>query len=69
MTGKPNPRFVITERRERVSGFITQGLNETEIAEKLNVGQSTVVQRFQSTQQRITEDNQDNRKGLLSSRI
>ena len=41
-SGKPNPRFVITERRESVLILLSQGLNECEIAERLKVGQSTV---------------------------
>ena len=41
-SGKPNPRFVITKRRESVLILLSQGLNECEIAERLKVGQSTV---------------------------
>ena len=54
MTGKPNPRFVITERRERLLVLLSQGLNECEIALELKVGQSTISPGSQKTQQRIT---------------
>lgn len=42
MTGKPNPRFIIIERREKVLSLLAQGLNECEISNKLGVGQSTI---------------------------
>jgi Homeodomain-like domain len=42
MTGKPNPRFIITERRERVIILLAQGMSECEIAAELKVGQSTI---------------------------
>ncbi len=42
MTGKPNPRFVITNRREKVLMLLAQGLSECEISNKLGVGQSTI---------------------------
>ncbi len=42
MSGKPNPRFIIIERREKVLMLLGQGLNECEISNKLGVGQSTV---------------------------
>lgn len=40
--GIPNNRFLITERRQKVYSMLSQGLNELEIAKKLNVNQSTV---------------------------
>lgn len=46
--GKPSNRFVITERRERVFVMLSQGLSETEIANELNVGQSTVCRDVKS---------------------
>jgi len=42
MTGKPNPKFVITERRQKVLDLLSRGLSESEIATELNVGQSTI---------------------------
>ena len=40
--GIPNNRFVITERREKVHIMLSHGLNESEIAVQLSVGQSTI---------------------------
>ena len=40
--GIPSPRFLINERREKVLVMISKGLSEIEIAEQLNVNQSTV---------------------------
>jgi DNA-binding CsgD family transcriptional regulator len=40
--GKPNNRFIITERREKVFVLLSQGLNETEIAGQLNLNQCTI---------------------------
>jgi hypothetical protein len=48
MAGKPNPRFVITKRRENVLMLLAKGLNEYEIAVELGVGQSTVCRDVQS---------------------
>jgi DNA-binding transcriptional ArsR family regulator len=42
MVGKPNPRFVVIERRQNVLGLLSRGLNECEIAADLKVGQSTI---------------------------
>jgi hypothetical protein len=46
--GKPNNRFVIMERREKVHTMLSQGLNETEIAKALNIGQSTISRDLKS---------------------
>jgi hypothetical protein len=40
--GLPNNRFIMIERREKVSILLSQGLSETEISKNLNVNQSTV---------------------------
>jgi hypothetical protein len=42
MGGIPSNSFIITQRREKVFTLLCEGLNETEIAMKLTVGQSTV---------------------------
>lgn len=42
MAGKPNPRFIIMERRQRVLCLLAQGHCESEIATELKVGQSTI---------------------------
>jgi biotin operon repressor len=42
MVGKPNPRFIIMERRQSVLCLLAQGQSESEIAAELNVGQSTI---------------------------
>ncbi len=42
MGGIPNNRYVITERRRKVHILSCQGFSETEIADELNVGQSTI---------------------------
>jgi len=41
-SGKPNPRFVITERRAKVLDLLAQGFNESEIAIRLKVSQPTL---------------------------
>ena len=46
--GIPNPRFLIIERREKVFNMLSQGLNEGEIAEHLNVDQSTICRDVNS---------------------
>lgn len=48
MYGIPNPRFFIMERREKVYGMLSQGLNESEIAKQLSVGQSTICRDIKS---------------------
>lgn len=42
MNGKPNNRFIITTRREKVFVMLSQGFNETEIADALCVDPSTI---------------------------
>jgi biotin operon repressor len=42
MVGKPNPRFIIMERRQSVLCLLAQGQSESEIATELKVGQSTI---------------------------
>jgi len=57
--GKPNPRFIIMERREKVHMMLSQGLNETEIAVQLNVDQSTIsrdVKTIKKESQRTIEE-------------
>lgn len=63
MGGIPNNRFVILERRERVLVMLSQGLNESEISNQLNVNQSTICRdikvikkQSQETIQSITRD-------------
>lgn len=46
--GIPNNRFVIMERREKVYSMLSQGLNESEIAKDMNVGQSTICRDIKS---------------------
>jgi len=48
MVGIPNNRLIITQRREKVFLMLSQGMNETEIAIELNVGQSTVCRDLKS---------------------
>lgn len=42
MSGNPNAKFVIVERREKVMTLLSQNMTEIEIARYLNVGHSTV---------------------------
>jgi len=48
MGGIPNNRFIITNRRDKVFVLLSEGLNETEIAKELNVGQSTICRDLKS---------------------
>jgi len=48
MGGIPNNRFVIKDRREKVRLLLSQGLNETDIAERLKVSQSTICRDVRS---------------------
>jgi hypothetical protein len=59
MAGKPNPRFIIMERRERVLLLLAQGLNECDIASELKVGQSTVardIKQIKKESQTVIQD-------------
>ena len=58
--GKPNPRFIIMERREKVHIMLSQGLSEKEIAAQLNVDQSTVCRDVKSIKKR----SQDTLQGI-----
>jgi len=42
LAGKPNNRYIITERHEKVFVLVSQGFNESEIAKQLDVDQSTI---------------------------
>ena len=48
MPGRPNSKYIITERRQKVHIMLSQGLNETEIATQLNVNQSTICRDVKS---------------------
>ena len=56
MGGIPNIRFVITERREKVFILLSKGLNESEIAKQLNVGQSTICRDIKSIQKKSQKE-------------
>ena len=59
MAGIPNNRFVIKERREQVSIFLSQSITEIEIARRLKVDQSTVsrdVKQIKKESQRVIEN-------------
>lgn len=59
MAGIPNNRFVIKERRERVSIFLSQSITEIEIARRLKVDQSTVsrdVKQIKKESQRVIQN-------------
>lgn len=48
ITAIPNGKWTINERREKVFFLTSQGLSETEIAEQLGVGQSTISRDLKS---------------------
>lgn len=58
MGGIPNNRHVIIARRDKVRVMISQGLSEKEIAEKLNIGQSTIcrdLSKIKRESQKVVE--------------
>ena len=58
MGGIPNSRIIIFERREKVIVMLSKGLNETEIAQQLNVNQSTVcrdIKRIKKESQEVIQ--------------
>ena len=57
MAGIPKPRFIIQERRKEVLMMLSKGLSEVEIANVLNVNQSTVcrdVKVIKKESQKVT---------------
>lgn len=55
MGGKPNPKFLIIERREKVLTMISKGLNEKEVADSLKVNQSTICRDVRAIKRKSQE--------------
>jgi transcriptional regulator len=55
MGGKPNPKFLINERREKVLTMISKGLNEKEVAKSLKVNQSTICRDIRAIKKKSQE--------------